>query len=148
MMDAVAIYTTLFWGTHKSFVLWVNMMSTSAIQIKNTMSVKLQKMSMTQTIFCHFSNSNEVSRVTLISLKTPTARHDFIVYFHFGYFTTYSFDFRSETSNVRKMCHRAQQINVTDPLNATAGQSTGKAYTKDQWSIMKLSSTEALLASC
>ena len=45
--------------------------------------------------------------------------------------TTYSFDFRSETSNIRKMCHRAQQINVTDPLNVTAGQSSGKAYTKD-----------------
>ena len=29
------------------------------------------------------------------------------------------------------MCHRAQQINVTDPLNVTAGQSSGKAYTKD-----------------
>ena len=45
--------------------------------------------------------------------------------------TTNPFDFRSETSNIRRMCHRAQQINVTDPLNVTAGQSSGKAYTKD-----------------
>ena len=37
-----------------------------------------------------------------------------------------------ETANLRKMCHRAQTITVTDPLNSSAGQSAGKAYTKDE----------------
>ena len=44
----------------------------------------------------------------------------------------FNFSHSLKVENVRKMCQKAQQFTVIDPLMGSAGQDSGKAFTKDE----------------